>query len=743
MATVAKEYQDQLPRIKKAVEDSRKFYDPNYKRFHMVRNFVFRTGITQQDEAVLTQLGKPVIEFNILEAYISRLLGEFSKQEPSINVTASDEHKIDPEMIDFVEGHLKAIIEDANADGCEYNAYKDTLSGGFSALKVWTEYCNEMSMNQDIKLGVCYDPTMVGFDPLARKPDKRDGRITFELYPKTANDLVEMYPDLNLDSISFTKTLAGFNWSYRNGEEDIALVCEYYERKKKKTKIVKLSDGQTMTMKDYKEFLQTWGEEGRIEQPPIMVGKPRMTDLSTICRYIFIESQVLEYTETDYYDHPYIPMLGNTVNLRESSTGGMEEFSKPYIFHAIGAQRLRNFAGQTLANELENMVQSKLMAAKESIPPEYREDYENLQIPTVILYNAFYNNDPTMPVPPPQVVPRVGAPPEVTNTFSMTESMIQNTLGSFDAALGINDNQLSGIAIQEGATQSNAAAMPFVVGYLQAWTAAAQRIVDLMPKYYTTPRTVPVIGRDGKRSYVKINQPGNQGLQVNYKKNALSVRVEAGVNFSIQKTKALQQLIAMMQASPMFAQFMNQEGLDDLLENMEIKGIDQLKVKADAWMVQQKQMQAQQAQMQQQQAQQPNPLMLKHQLDAAKFQHQVTQDQTANQLRAVDMSLQKEDADNDRLKILAGLQQAHENNVVQVAKTQTERLTKGISLAMQHADQQHQQAKDNLDFHQGVLDQQHQHNMDALNLAHSVNTQTQQNALQSAQPDQNAGTNEE
>ena len=41
-------------------------------------------------------------------------------------------------------------------------------------------------------------------------------------------------------------------------------------------------------------------------------------------------------------------------------------------------------------------------------------------------------------------------------------------LGSYDASLAQNDQQLSGVAIVEAATISNGAAMPYVINYMQS-----------------------------------------------------------------------------------------------------------------------------------------------------------------------------------------------------------------------------------------------------------------------------------
>jgi hypothetical protein len=250
---------------------------------------------------------------------------------------------------------------------------------------------------------------------------------------------------------------------------------------------------------------------------------------------------------------------------------------------------------------------------------------------------------------------------------------MQSILGSYDASLGINNNQLSGVAIVEGATQSNAAAMPYVVSFLQSLNQVAHIIVDLIPKYYVTPRTLPITLPDGKRSYALINQQG--GIALKYRSEQLEVSVNAGVNFAIQKTRALQQIIALMQASPLFAQFINTEGLPILLDNLEIRGIDQLKAQAENFTEQLKVQQ-------QQQMNQSNPLEEKINLEKSKLVAELQHNQLQHTHKIMELGLTKESIDTDRMKLMADVQMAHNQNLVQIEKAQTERLAKEIEWAM-------------------------------------------------------------
>jgi hypothetical protein len=676
---------DPLARIKRNVEKAYMYFKPNYEMFNNFRKLVFDTGLDSESISVLKTLKKPAIEFNILESYVSRLRGEFSKQEPSIEVMAGDEEPVDVATINVVQGHLKHIINEANKDGCEYHVYSDTLSGGFSVMKVWTEYAHELSFNQVIRIGRVFDPVLCGFDPLAQKPHKGDGSYCFELFPRLKTDFEREYPDIDVSKLSFTKAIEGFNWSYKNERDDIVLICDYYEKELQKRRIVQLANGKVMYADDYKDFVEEWESMGFFEAAPEIMGEPRETEITIIKRYRFIENNILEEAKTNFKMLPLVFIDGNSMMLRHPNDNAVEQKCRPYVYNARGIQKLKNFAGQTLANEFENMIQHKFKVAKEAIPLEedYMQAYRDVQQADVLVYNSFNELQPDKQLPPPEVIQRAAIPPELVNTFSGADSMTQNILGNFDMDIAkMNQQQISGVAIVEAATLNNSAAMPYIVGYLQGLNRVSEIILDLLPKYFKTPRTIPIVLPDGKKGFERINEQGQVNFQ--YGDNALNVRVEAGVNFSTQRTRALNQIIALMQASPLFAQFMNQEGLEILLDNIEIKGIDTIKAMAKQWQEQMRQMQQQQAEAQ---ANQGNPALEKTKLEQAKLAQRA---QEANSKTALDVAQLKQ----NQIKILADLKQSHENNIVQTLKAQTEKFSREVDLILRSHDQKHRHAKE-------------------------------------------------
>jgi len=226
---------------------------------------------------------------------------------------------------------------------------------------------------------------------------KGDGQFCFELFPKDNEEFLAEYPDTSLSTISFRRDFAGFNWSYQNDNSQIVVVCDYYEKKRKEETIVQVRDGRVMTQTQYRKMLDNWNE---LTVPPTAVGKPRKTLIDKIVRYRMIENQVLEYEETDFSFLPIVFIDGHSIMIKTPLNGNIRQVTRPYVYHAKGAQRLKNYAGISLANEIENTVQHKFKVAKEALPKEeeFLDAYKDVQKSSVLVFNSVHESDPNMPI---------------------------------------------------------------------------------------------------------------------------------------------------------------------------------------------------------------------------------------------------------------------------------------------------------------------------------------------------------
>lgn len=692
MGEVAKIHTERLPELKEWVEGAQQYFDPNVKRFEEFVKFVFVSSVTKDESATLADMGKPDPEFNILEALISRLRAEFAKQQPSLTVRAEDgipAGALTPELIEIMklmEGHLRAIFFDGANDMLDYKVYSDLLAGGYSVVEMYTDYVNSRSCEQKI-IVERVDPTMTGFDPLAKTSHKGDGRFCFKIYAMTEKHFEDTFGKDALKDIKFTRNVGGFSWSFKNEKEKIILVCDLYEKKTKPTTLYKLSNDYCLTKKEYEDFLEKWVAQKILEQPPAIV-EQRKTIIESICRYRFCENKVLDYTETDYDMLPLVFVDGNSVEVKEN--GVYTQVTRPYVYHAKGIQRLKNFAGQSLANELENTIQHKFIVAIESLDPNYLEAYENVQKADTLMYRHFYNpNSPDVTLPPPREVQRTPIPPEITNTFKISDEMTQVILGNYDqGANSASSAPMSGVAFARSAIQSNNASVPYLIGWLKGLNRIGQMYVSLFPKIAKGQRSLPILRQNGERAYVDINKKG--GRKLTYDPFMLQVKVEAGINFAMQKEIALQTITTMSSANKGFAEFFNQEGLPTLLDNIEIRGIDELKEKANVWMEGQKKQAAMAQQMQQQQmqiqAQEQAMKMAALQKELqAPAQAQVEMMAIQEQARVEDgnLAIKNRDSDTKFLEVLSKISNSQVENELKAAQVDAENARSAVDAAVQ------------------------------------------------------------
>lgn len=606
-----KEKSKELIRITKNVENSMENNRDNCKRYDHFRDFVLKSTMSTKQRNSLSALNKPVLEFNISESFLNRLRGEFAENEPSCSCSVAEGVKVDEQLEqirEICEGHMRYILAEAHRNGVFEDIFSEVVSGGFSASKISAIYENTKSFKQRIVWEKSWSPTLCGFDVLSRHPSGKDSMYAFELHPYT-KDVFEQTYDMKLTDIDFSKSQENFCWYYKVYDTEIIIVCEYFEKKKIKTKIVELSTGEVINKKDYDKLVEQLSLQS-LEAPPVIT-QERDLEEDSIIRYQLIGDTILEKEEVKNTNMlPLVLFSGNPTVLSNGS-GKTYVMQRPFLYNIEGAQKMYNNIGVTLADETQTYSQQKIMIAEESISPNYVDNITQPQKYSTLVYRAFYNNNPDKPNPPPQQLARPCFSPEILSLWGSIPTLCQNILGSYDAQMGISGNtQISGVAITQGAIHSSATAKPYISNFMLCLNQVANVILNMIPKIYKGEFSLPIIGKDGKESQVEVNGQGQPSMS--FDPSSLKIIVESGISSAANKQQSMQQLIQLSQASPMFGQFLNSSCLTELVGNLQIKDRDIIVLKAEKWQEEQKKLAEQQQQMaQQQMSQQISPMAVK------------------------------------------------------------------------------------------------------------------------------------
>lgn len=714
---------EELEFINKNVKKSYEYFYKNNKRAKEAKKFWGYTNLTPEIISQLRLLNKPPVELNMGPAYLNRQKGEFMILDPSYVVRAKDDINLtDPRIIDVTEAHFRSVFGDPDTRQVSYNTFSEMLDGGFSVVEIYPEYVNQTSTKMRICVENVFSSHLCGFDPLARKSHKGDGRFCFKIHPMAEEDAIDEFGSSILNGKSFIRTgsedrvgsVEGiFNWSYTTQTEKIIMVVEFYGKKYKKGKILKLSNGYDVSEEEYEEKILPMFEMIADAQAPKVVGKPRKTDIETIVKYVACENEIHEKENTDFAYFPLVFFDGNSSIIAIDDANTDMQVTKPYLFHARDCQILRNLAAQSLAHEIEMVLQSKFIAPMEGIPDkeEYQAAYIKPQIGTTVLYNAFHDNNPDKPIPAPREINRIPIPPELLQTLGATQEYMQGILGSYDAAIGMDKNYISNRTLQTASMNSNAASKPYIKGFIDGWNRIAQIYLDLLPKYYVTPRTIPIIDKEGKRSYYRINEGDN--VSFNYESNALDVVVEAGVNFEVQKQMSLNMLSQLSQSYPALATLINKYGLEVILDNVDIRGIDKLKAVLPKFLqeIQQQEQAAGQKKSPEEMLveaennktmQKAKEAEMKSQVDMtqikAKYEIDSQQVQVQSAKIAVTQANEKQKNDIEFIKVMNQIQSEKENLSIQQEKIDAENARTAVESAIKTSADIRAHQKHNLDL---------------------------------------------
>lgn len=610
-----------LSALKKCVINYEKYFRENIERYMWYMRFLMVNTVSKEEEAALG-MDTPPLSFNQLDAIGCAVLGEFNAQEPGITVSVADgviSNKVMAATAEAVECHMRHDLDNTNNSFANSTTFERCLYGGYGAMEVSTEYMPN-SFLQQIKHEPI-DPVMVGFDPMATTKHKGDGDYCYKKIFMTEDSVRVKFGKKVSDSITYAAvTSAGsspaFSWSYENTDTKVAVIIEFYYKEETSEKWVKLSNGEEMTRAEYNKQVKEWDEADVFVPPPEI--RESKTEITTeIKRVTFCESQIIDREDTIHEMLPIVFFDGRSALVQADKGGCIMQVTRPYFYNARDAQKFKDYAGQSYAAALQARIKSQLLVSDTSVPDQLLDPYLEPQKNSVLRWKAYYNDDPNFPNPKPETITVPDMPQSVMSAFVLSDKLIQTTMGNYETQIAMQPD-VSGRAIKEGAMQSDAAVKPYFDNFYECLDRVAQIKLNLLPKVYKTPRSMPVTLRNGKKSCVIINSQDinpqdkeivkqqkadgtyqQMPVDMNYSPSDLLIKVSSGPNSAIQKRTALDQITKLMDTSPVLNGLFSGPCVGVLLDNVaDFRGLERVKSEIGPYQKQQQQQQEQTKQMQ-------------------------------------------------------------------------------------------------------------------------------------------------
>ena len=433
---------------------------------------------------------RPCLTINKLPQHVRMVTNEQRQNRPSGKVIPADDNA-DVQVAEIFNGVVRHIEYMSDADVAYDTACDNQVTYGEGYIRLLTEYCNDETFDQDIKIGRVRNAFSVYMDPTIQDPCGADAKWCFITQDILTTEYEEMFPDASPVSTLMAQGVGNESMAQWLAENTIR-IAEYFYFENERATLHLYPDNQT-----------AFRGSQRDKQLSSMFGKPirsREVDRKKVMWMKTNGFDVLEEREWPGKWIPVVRVIGNEWEVE----GRM--YISGLVRNAKDAQRMYNYWTSQEAEMLALAPKAPFIGYGGQF-----EGYEQ-QWKTANTTNWPYlevNPDVTdgaggvLPLPQ-------RAPPPLPQTGLIQAKMgaaedIKGTTGQYDASLGMGGNERSAKAIVAREKQGDTGTYHYVDNLARAIRHLTRQIVDIIPKIYDTQRIARIIGVDGEVDMVKFN----------------------------------------------------------------------------------------------------------------------------------------------------------------------------------------------------------------------------------------------
>ncbi len=559
----------------------RKRYEDAYERErHNIdeayEDMGFSEGEAQWDDKIKREReieGRPCLTENRIPQFIRQITGKMRQMRPSIKCVPVDSRG-DPKTADVLAGLIRYIENRSRAQIVYGRAADSQVTCGIGAWRVTTEYSDDQTFNQEIRIAPIEDPIMTLFDPDAVLPSKSDAMFCFVPVDLSRRRFNQEFPGKSATGYELHSHSAWEGWV----SEDYVRICEYWYKEPTKRRLVLLPDGSVddLTGKEPDKVaeIERMVAEAQAQGSPVRI-ETRVSH--RVMRALLSYSEVLSEPEEWKGRYiPIIPVVGEEVRI------GRKVVRRGVVRLAKDSQRMLNYYIS---------AETEVVALQPKAPFVGTEkNFENYQD---VWETANTQNHPYLPYTPDGVnggaAPQRSQPPVssqgLTNGIMRNVDGMKAVIGIYDASLGARSNETSGVAIEQREQQGDTGSFVYVTNFGEAINHTAQVITDLIPHVYDTARTIRIIGEDDfSVEPQQINQPrgvaegGVHQVMNDVTTGAYDVVVKMGPAYDSLRSEAREGMTALLQSAPnvapavldLIAKMQDWPHADELAERMEM-----------------------------------------------------------------------------------------------------------------------------------------------------------------------------
>ncbi len=514
---------------------------------------------------------RPCLTINKHPAFLRQITNDQRQNRPSIHVHPVDD-AADPKLSEVLEGMIRHIEYASNADICYDTSVHSAAAVGFGYFRLITDYEAPDSFDQVIKFDRIRNVFSVHIDPSTKNPDGSDMQYCFVETSMSRRELKRDYPKAESVQTAIND----------DDEDKLVLVLEYYSIEETPDTLLKLTNGEVGFKSDLIEL-----PEGVLvlQERPSFKRKVMWRKMAGFddkvpgkANPIKYEPRLLDVLDETEIPCSYIPVflvIGTEVDIDGKVTySGIIRDSKD-------SAMMYDFWMTSATEEVSMRPKTPYIGAEGQFAG-HEEEWRQANVRTFSYLEYKPKTVNGVLAPPPARQPMADVPQGVLQMAMHASDEIKAVTGIYDASLGARGNETSGLAINSRKKQGDLSNFHYIDNLSRTVRHAGRCLVNMIPKVYSGPRIVRVIGKDDKVGHAKINQPGTPELTQDDQGTIQAVQqvindvtvgkydvtVQAGPSFSTLRDESRS---AMMELSGNWPKLMDVAG-DEVVKSMDWPG---------------------------------------------------------------------------------------------------------------------------------------------------------------------------
>ncbi|MFN3513913.1 MAG: portal protein [Phenylobacterium sp.] len=504
--------------------------------------------------------GRPCLTINRLPAFIRQVVNDARQNKPAIVCHPVDDGA-DPETAEILNGLIRAIEQGSDAEVAYDTALDFAVTCGFGYFRINTRYARDDAFEQDLAIERVANPFSIYGDPESTAADSSDWNTAFVVDSLPREAFLARWKGAEPADWGGAEPVRGLS----AGEGERVTIAEYWRREPVVRTILALSDGQVIEQGLYETQKALFDALG-----VSVIGQPRQILGHKVVQRLASGAEVLETVDWAGRYIPIVPVYGEELHVDG------RRVLRSLVRDAKDPQRMFNYWRTTTTELVALAPKAPFIGRRGAFETDAAKwATANVQSHAFIEYDG-----PEPPIRQPFAGVPAGALQEALNASDDMKAI----MGLHDASLGARSNETSGRAIMARQREGDTSTFHYIDNLSRAIRHAGRILIDLIPKVYSTPRVIRVLGADGKPGLAAVNQ-GQSGRGEAAAEQArkvgriyelgvgkYDVTVRSGPSFTSRREEAATQMIELIRAYPAAAPLIG----DLLARNLDWPGADEI-----------------------------------------------------------------------------------------------------------------------------------------------------------------------